>query len=64
MSESTNLEGSDPKSFAAGGLKMIPLEAMKEWKLTFKGKMLYVSSNSFPLLYLPILVYQKIHDVE
>nr|XP_022294324.1 uncharacterized protein LOC111104596 [Crassostrea virginica] len=45
MSESTNLEGSDPKSFAAGGLKMIPLEAMKEWKLTFKGKMLIVRTG-------------------
>nr|XP_034332735.1 uncharacterized protein LOC105339207 isoform X3 [Crassostrea gigas] len=39
MSESTNLEGSDPKSFAAGGLKLIPLKAMKEWQIQFSGKM-------------------------
>eukprot|EP00105_Crassostrea_gigas_P043190 XP_019927338.1 PREDICTED: uncharacterized protein LOC105339207 isoform X2 [Crassostrea gigas] len=39
MSESTNLEGSDPKSFAAGGLKLIPLKAMKEWQIQFSGEM-------------------------
>lgn len=42
MSESTNLEGSDPKSFAAGGLKLIPFKAMKEWQIQFSGKMVYV----------------------
>lgn len=45
MSESTTLEGSNPNSFAAGGLKLIPLKAMKEWQITFSGKMVIVKTK-------------------
>ncbi|XP_056014568.1 uncharacterized protein LOC125676912 isoform X2 [Ostrea edulis] len=45
MSDSTNLKGTDPKSYAAGGLKMTPLKAMEEWQLTFSGKMVITKTG-------------------
>ncbi|XP_064594937.1 uncharacterized protein LOC135461674 isoform X2 [Liolophura sinensis] len=35
----TNLEGTHPGEFAAGGLKLEAVEPMKTWKLTFSGKL-------------------------
>ncbi|XP_061177236.1 uncharacterized protein LOC133185967 [Saccostrea echinata] len=45
MSQGTNLEGTDPGGFAAGGLKMTPQKAMEEWRLVFSGKMVITKTG-------------------
>ncbi|OWF52519.1 hypothetical protein KP79_PYT06824 [Mizuhopecten yessoensis] len=35
----TKLQGTDPEAFAAGGLTLEPVDPMKTWKISYKGKL-------------------------